>query len=67
MINFENMPLHPNMLCKSLRVCKWLGQKWLSIHFLFLSNKDINSVSKIAIANIANSFWAWQVCGLLKF
>ena len=30
--------LHTNMLCKSLY--EWLYQKWLSIHFLFLSKNE---------------------------
>jgi len=30
------MQHHTNILCKSLRVYEWLGQKWLGIHFLFL-------------------------------
>jgi len=39
------------MLCKSLRVYEWLDQKWLSVHFLFLSKNDINSVLKIPVGN----------------
>jgi len=32
---------HTNILCKSLRAYEWLDQKWLSIHFFFLSKNDI--------------------------
>ena len=39
------------MLYKILRVCEWLNQKRLGIHFLFLSKNDINSVLKIPVAN----------------
>jgi len=37
--------------CVKVWVYEWLDQKWLSIHFLFLSKHDINSVLKIPIAN----------------
>jgi len=49
-INFE-IPPHTNILCKSLRVYKWVDQKWVSVHFLFLSKNVINSGFKIPASN----------------
>jgi len=40
--------------CKSLRVNEWLDQKWVGIHFLFLSKNYINSVLKIPVANFCH-------------
>jgi len=40
---------HTNTLCKRLRVYERLDQKWLDIHFLFLSKNDINPVLKILV------------------
>jgi len=44
------MPLHTNMLCKRLIVYEWLDQKWLGIHFLFLS-KNHKPCFEISVAN----------------
>jgi len=49
-INFENTASHKYVV-QSLGVYEWLDQKWLGIHFLFLSKHDIKSVLKIPIAN----------------
>jgi len=51
---FLRMQLQKNMLCKMLRVYEWLNQKWLGIHFLFLSKNDINSVLKIPVGNFCH-------------
>jgi len=71
-LSILRMPLHTKMLCRRLRGYERLDQKWLGIHFLFLSKHDINSVLKIPAANffglnLANSSWVWQVCRLLKY
>ena len=50
-LSILRMPLDTNMLCKRLWVYERLYQKWLGIHFLFLSKNDINYVLKIPIAN----------------
>jgi len=36
-LSILRIPFHTNIVCKSLRVYQWLDQKWLNIHFLFLS------------------------------
>jgi len=40
-LSILRIPPHTNILFKNLRVYEWLDQKWLSIHFLFLSKSDI--------------------------
>ena len=52
-INFENIASH-KYIAKVLRVYEWLDQKWVGIHFLFLSKNDINSVLKIPVANFCH-------------
>jgi len=54
-LSILRMQLHTNMLCKMRKVYEWLNQKWLGIHFLFLSKNDINSVLKIPVANFCRS------------
>jgi len=63
------MPLHINILCKWLRVYEWLDQKWLGIHFLFLSKKLGLKIPVVnsCLLKTTNSSLAWQVCGLLKY
>jgi len=58
------MPLHMNMLCKTLRDYELLDQKWLAIHFFFLFKNDMNcfensSCKLLLFNNSANSSWAW--------
>jgi len=41
--------------CANAKCHEWLNQKWLGIHFLFLSKNDIYSVVKIPVANFFRS------------
>jgi len=49
-VDFENSASYKYLVQKS-RFFQWFDQKWLSIHFLFLSRIDVKSVSKISVTN----------------
>jgi len=62
-INFE-IELHTNILCKCLRVYEWVDQKWLSVHFLFLSRSDINSGLEIPVSNFCRLITPQLILGM---
>ena len=57
---FENATLH-KYASKSQKGYEWLDQKWLHIHFLFLTKNDINFVLIFQLQIVMASVWPPEI------